>query len=394
MSNICLCWELGAGSGHCANLLPIGKHLVDRGHVVTIVARSTGTAARVFKNTGVNVIEAPCSEQATEGNDPAASYPSILLNCGFSDRAALANSASQWRELFERIKPQITVFEHSPTALLASRWIDCKRVLIGTGFTNPPDIFPMPEFTLSEFGRSAIDELKALANINSILAENGLPELGRLGQLFSEVDDTLLTTYQELDHYPARSPATYSGCWALPEGVAPIWPQGAGRKVFCYLPMVSHAAPLIAALAASGLRVLAYIPGDAGIQALFNGKQISIVSEPLNLAQVACQCDFAVTNGSAGTTAFLLQEGVPVLVVPGHIEQQILGQRVAELGAGTWANPWNPRAVADGIADMLRNPSYRDSAKAFAKKYELDDPRSAAMRAAERVAMFVDRELR
>ena len=104
------------------------------------------------------------------------------------------------------IRPDLIVFDHSPTALLAARGVAVRRVVTGAGFTVPAGVYPLPslrprEDVSPERLRESEDPIPRRANHILKLAKQ--PPLQRLGQLYSEADAMLLTTFPELDPYSA-----------------------------------------------------------------------------------------------------------------------------------------------------------------------------------------------
>ena len=72
--------------------------------------------------------------------EPTCTFAQILHNCGFGDAAELATMAEAWRKLYDFVRPDLIIFDHAPTALLASAGYPVRRALIGTGFFSPPDL--------------------------------------------------------------------------------------------------------------------------------------------------------------------------------------------------------------------------------------------------------------
>jgi hypothetical protein len=67
----------------------------------------------------------------------------MLHNIGFNDGRILSRLVDSWRNLYSLIEPDIVLFEHSPTAILASHGFSFRRVVLGSGFYSPPNVFPI-----------------------------------------------------------------------------------------------------------------------------------------------------------------------------------------------------------------------------------------------------------
>ena len=142
--------------------------------------------------------------------------------------------AEAWRYLYRQIEPDLIVFDHSPTALLAARGFPTRQALIGTGFFCPADETPLPNlrpWLRVDSAQLLADELGILANVNAVLERWKERPLDRLAQLYYPVDEHFLLTFQELDPYPQRGPVEYWGMWSGGIGTAPDWPRGEGSRV-------------------------------------------------------------------------------------------------------------------------------------------------------------------
>ncbi|HZN68726.1 MAG TPA: hypothetical protein VFB66_25835 [Tepidisphaeraceae bacterium] len=115
---------------------------------------------------------------------------------------------------------------------------------------------------------------------------------------------------------------------------------------------------------------------------------IRFEDRPLDLRLFAEHCDLAVLNAGHGATAALLLAGVPVLLVPIHLEQGLLARAAVRNtgGAAVEAGPKDgPRLVAalNGMLSSL--PHHTAAARAFAARHASFDPHEQVRRMADRV---------
>jgi UDP:flavonoid glycosyltransferase YjiC (YdhE family) len=217
------------------------------------------------------------------------------------------------------------------------------------------------------------EEAAVLYCVNGFLVQESLQPLSYLAQLYADVDANFLLTFAELDHYPRRPGATYWGMWSPAEGMLPEWPDGQGPRIFAYLkPMapLQRLVELLRALAGHECPCLVVIVG-ANVEnwRQFETKQLRIVSEPLDICDVAAECDLAVLNGNAGTATKLLLSGIPQLHIPIYLEQAVFSKLVERIGAGLTVFQDQPEQFAAGLATILNDGRYRDAAQAFAQRY-------------------------
>ena len=239
MSRILLAWQLGGNLGHITPLLALAKGLRKRGHHVTFALEDTRLAADVLTREAFPFVQAPVLRSTAPDlpREPA-SCPEILFHCGFADSVRLTAATRAWRALYRHLAPDLIVFDHAPTALLAARGIGIPRVVFGTGFCSPPRVSPMPSIRPWQHiptERLEASEQRALDTANAALRAIGTRPLDAFHELF-DVEENILATLPELDHYGARHDARYWGpIYEADEGDEPRWPEGEGKKVFVYL---------------------------------------------------------------------------------------------------------------------------------------------------------------
>ena len=383
MSRILLAWELGAGMGHCVKLLPIAARLIEQGHCVYFAARDVVTARRLGGDLPVEYLQAPhLAHRPANAVNETRTFSDILFNAGFGDDEQLQGLLASWRSLIALVKPAAILCEHAPTGLLASRWFDAPRFAMGTGFSLPPDVTPLPNLRQrSGVVDAALQNREAmlLNRVNRLLGSDGLEPLERLSQLYADLEARFLMTFRELDHHPVRAGEAYRGVWSLDGGALPQWPERDGPKVFAYLkygvkPWNVERALL--QLGELGVRTIAYIAGAPPDFAYSGSASLRIASRPLDIAAVGDECDVAILPGTAGATTQLLLAGVPLVLAPLYFEQAIMSLRVAQVGAGVVVDVRRPRSLLQAVENLTTFPRYQAAAESFSRNYASYDAKS------------------
>jgi hypothetical protein len=379
MATIMLAWELGGGLGHLTPLVPIVRRLRLRGHHVVAAVRDLSRIDSIFAGLGVTYLQAPVKLfKSPDQIEPPRTLAHILHNSGFSDVRELRAMAEGWRTLFRLIQPDLFLFDHSPTAQLAARACPGRKAVIGTGFCCPPDEAPLPDLRPWMPGNADSlrqDEENVLRHVNQVLDSWSLAPLRRLSQLYHDVDHTFLTTFRELDHYPSRGEAEYSGAWGTDGGDEPVWPSVPGKRIFAYLKPFATLRDMLVALAHLAHPTLVFIDGlSPALREDFQSPTLHFVSRRLNLAAVGATSDLAILNGGHNATALMLLAGKPTLHVPLNLEQAYNGSSVAKQEAGLGALPERPQDFSPIISALLNEPRFTDGARRFAVRYADYDP--------------------
>ena len=390
MARILFTWELGGGLGHVVRFAPIVRELTSAGHEVFAAVRDLSRAQTLLGQYGVRYFQAPFKNTTSANRmDPARTYAHILHNTGFADLEELRALAGAWRNLYDFVKPDLIVFDHSPIALLAARTIGAKRVVMGTGFSCPPDVWPLPDFRpwladASEKLRR--DEDGVLLTVNTLLESWQVERLQRLSQLYGQVDAILLTTFAELDPYPHRERAEYYGAWSEPGGVAPTWPNVTGTRIFAYLKPFPGLSRLLEALRQLARPAIVYVqPLDSNLRTQFECPTLRLESERLDLDAVGSTSDLAILNGGHGATALMLLAGKRLLEIPLHLEQALNAAAVVRLNAGLRAEANRPEEIVSNLTTLLQRQECAEGARRFAARYAAFKPQEAIRRIAERI---------
>ena len=383
-------WELGGGQGHLLHFVPIVQRLKALGYRVYAAVRELAQVDGILGKLGVSYLQAPIKARRSHDRiDPLRTFAHILHNSGYSDPSELKAMVEAWRHLFDFVRPDVVLCDHAPTALLAARTCQARRAVIGSGFCCVPDEYPLSDFRprlpdASE--RLKQDEERILANVNRVLDGQGAAPLERISQLYREVDATFLTTFPELDHYPAHTNPDYYGVWPGPDGLLPQWPDMAGKRVFAYLHPFRGLPNLLGYFNQLRCPTIAYVSRvNPRLKDQFESPTLQFASGRMDLTAVGSTCDLAVINAGHGTTASMLLAGKPQLDIPIHLEQTLNGKAVERLGAGLSAWIDRPTEITAKLTTLLDSDQYAEGARRFAARYTDFDPQEAICRIVERI---------
>jgi UDP:flavonoid glycosyltransferase YjiC (YdhE family) len=134
-------------------------------------------------------------------------------------------------------------------------------------------------------------------------------------------------------------------------GIAPQWPQGSGKRIYAYLKRSAAIEEILEELARRQQPTLVYAMGiEPAVRQRFESTSMRFETRPLDMSAVARECDLAVLNANHGTLCDLLLAGKPLLMLPLHLEQRVLAERVSGLGVGPWMTPRRGRGARAAAA--------------------------------------------
>ncbi len=375
MATIALIWELGSDYGHIGRFLPIAQALRERGHRPVMMLRDISRADEMLGPFGLEYLQAPLWLPPVSGLPPPVNFTESLFLFGFLSQAGLLSIARAWRQLWGLIKPDLMIFDHAPTALLAARGLHIPRLITGNSFAVPPRTRPLPAYRwwdkAAPAARMADTETRLVATANAVLAALGAPALREVGDLY-DAEATLLTAVPELDVYPSRPSGQYIGAInTIAHGAHPVWPGSRPRKIFAYLkPQYALFEQVVRALARSSASVLIVAPGASRqlIQKL-QTDHVAFSEHTVIMAEVREQCDVAVCH-AGGTVDVMLMGGVPLLLLPLQMEQTMTSKRVEQLGCGLLFMPeFAPAMLDKQLGRLLGDPGFAQRAAAYAETH-------------------------
>jgi UDP:flavonoid glycosyltransferase YjiC (YdhE family) len=363
MARLLCVWEQGGQLGHLNSLkLPIELAL-EMGHEVFLAARELRNVKTVLGDLPVTVLQAPFKQNiANTGQAPSLSFTHLIARQCFSSADELSALSSAWRSIFDAVQPHAVLIEHSPTALVSALPYGFQKILMGQGFSLPPepgDIhapfapFPTTPVTKEIVAALCKDDEHLLAMVNSVLDKAGVLPLGRLFDIYAQAHTTLCMTWPALDPFGPRATLQYLGGQPLSVARAPVWPQGDGVRVFAYLQLFPALEQLLNDLQASGLRALLCVRDapPALVNAYCKGR-VQITNDMVDMRRVTAEAEWVISHANHSTVATVALAGLPQLLIPRQQEQLFLSLKL--VGQGSAIAVFQDQAGFSNALDAMR----------------------------------------
>jgi hypothetical protein len=369
-------WEQGGHLGHLTHLRRPIEAALQLGHRVVLAARELHRVPEVLAGLRIELLAAPFKQHVQPADQSAfLSLTHVLARQCFSSVAELEMYLRAWRTIFDLVQPDLVLFEHSPTALIASQGCRFKKVLVGSGFAIPPLPEPGAPFARfsttpdSEAVRAGLlaDDALVLGLVNQALARLGLAPLPDLAQIYRQADASLLLSWPALDHFGARPGQRYLGTKPLGHQPAAVWPAGPGPRVFGYLQAMPSLDALLRCLRAAGVCALLLVRDlPPELRRRYSSDSLQFLDGLVDLGSVAAQADWVVNHANHSTVAVFAQAGLPQLLIPQQQEQLLLALRLVAQGSAVLAYQDQP-GFGKETRQMLTDPALQAQARALAQ---------------------------
>ena len=366
-----LCWELGGGTGHFVCLRTIARAIVDLGYQAVLCVPEGCDPSLTKELDWASVIQAPNSP-VVESVDAmpfrAASFADVLGRVGFADRTVLQKRTKMWRDLLISHAPDVIVCDFAPTACFAASGI-APTISVGSGFATPPT---------SGFRFPVVNPAVAAFFDEDLLTQNAWQvacDLGFASSLTSQslprwvgADQCFVRCFSSFDPYcHVRSGSVHgplsNDCIGLK--IDRTWPP----RFHAYLSgKFSNIDTLVAGLCASNFDGSVYARGlSSHLDDQLQQSHLDVLSAPVDWSEMLHQVSLLIHYAGIGTTQVAAAAGVPQMVIPDHLEQELTGLSILRHGVGAaLVPPFTAADVTLGIERLLPAPSYREAARRLA----------------------------
>lgn len=365
---ILLAWEAGAGRGHVVTLKTVAAALGDRcAYDASLCAMDhageLGFCDLVFQGARLYADE---ERRHTPGAPRTATWGEFMGDTGFRNTAFLTRQVGWWQETMRARRTDLVVADYAPCALLAAQGLGVPTVLVGTGYSIPPEgLREFPVF-LPEYPDRMFDEADMVRTINAAVEPLGVPRLDHLPDVYRRSQE-LVRTLDILDPYHGMR-----GHPVLPPvaDLARI-PAGTGEELFVYFSTTElDDAPVAEALAGLDMPVRAFCPGiGEAMAARLRAGGVMLEEAPVPVDLIASRSRLILHSGQHGILSLGLAAGVPQIAIPQHLEHLYHARRAESQGVCTVATLEDRQCerLREMIADAYESPAMRARARDVAE---------------------------
>lgn len=334
MARILVGYERGDNLGHYRRLAPVAEALAAQGHQVTLFLRNPHDCREQITRNPLPFIQSPdlvAPNPADREPKRMGSYSDIMVYGGFGSLETLFAGTLAWRTIFDRLRPDLIVCDHSPILCFAA-YGRIPVIQVGDGFTIPPaqgDAFPA-----FQAGRQATVPVEQIvAVMNEVQSRLGGPRVPTVTAPLRTAA-RLICTLKGFDPYrdsrldPVIGPT---------EGLQAPMPRPEAPRIFAYLGL-EHGITrkLLVALKDCDLPAEAYVRGmTAETAKKFHRPGLVLFKAPQPIDQVLARASLVIHHGGSGMSLACCSAGRPQIALPIHDETLLNSQALERSGVGT-----------------------------------------------------------
>jgi UDP-N-acetylglucosamine:LPS N-acetylglucosamine transferase len=374
VARILVGYERGDNLGHYRRLVPVAEALAAQGHQVTFFLRNPyDCRAQILKNPLPFIPSPDLVPPNPAEREPKrmGAYSDIMVYCGFGKLETLFPATLAWRTIFDQVRPDLIVCDHSPVVCFAA-YGRIPVIQVGSGFTIPPaqdDVFPGFQKTK----QATVAPEQIIAVMNEVQSRLGGPRVPSVTAPL-RTSGRLVCTLKGLDPYMAQRQDPVVG---PTEGLQSPMPLPAEPRIFAYLGIEHRITPkLLAALKESDLPAEAYVRGlTADTARKYHRPGLTFYKSPQPIDQVLSRATLAIHHGGSGMSLACCSAGRPQIALPIHEETVLNAQALARIGVGsTMSTKDLESGGADRLAEAEAAPRPRERAAIIAAEIAGNGP--------------------
>jgi hypothetical protein len=363
-----LVWEIGEGLGHLPTLKAIAAGLQAQGwHAVFALRDVDGTRASLA-SLDARILQAPHFPNAVAVKNPSFTYADIMAANGFGSASDLRKLIEAWDKIFDDVKPDLLIAEHSPSALI-SAFGRIPAAVVGNGVLMPP----AHDAEFPSLGRPASDAVSQEAMLGVIKEAMAARAPDALTEPFRGVFRGVYS-FPELDPYrDIRREAQLGPIEAIP----PLTPVPQKRNLFIY--SASDYAlidELTAVMMELGPKASAYFRGSLGARsAVLQSRGVTMFRAAPSLSDILPMASAAFSHAGSGFASAALAAGRPQILNPRHGEADLTAKLLEELGVGIVINPLARARLREAVERLNTDKTFAaaaqragEAAQAFVKQ--------------------------
>ncbi len=366
MARILVGYERGDNLGHYRRLAPVAEALAAQGHEVTFFLRNPYECRSQIAKAPLPFITSPdlvAPNPADREPKRMGAYSDIMVYCGFGQVETLFTATLAWRTIFDRLRPDLIVCDHSPLTCFAAHG-RIPVVQVGSGFTMPPaQDETFPGFQPKKQATVPVERIVAV--MNEVQNRLGGPQLSCVTAPLRTAG-RLVCTLKGFDPYKDKRLDPVIG---PTEGLLPPLPLPATPRVFAYLGIEQRVtAKLLITLKESDIPAEAYVRGLSPEAARrFERPGLTFHKAPQPIGEVLARATLAIHHGGSGMSLACCSAGRPQIALPIHEETLLNAQTLARVGIGrVLTGKEVEEGGANSLAEAEADPRHRERAAAIA----------------------------
>lgn len=312
------------------------------------------------------------------------------------DVATLERYVTDDLALLTDLRPDVVVGDFRLSLSASARIAGVPYVTIASAYWSP---YGRPRFTIPEhpmvrvLGVSAAQRMFDLVRpfvfayhavpLNRVRRRYGLASLGSdLRRAYTDADVVLYADPPELvpiDRLPETHRYLGPVLWSPAGSIPPWWSQLPNDKPIIYITMGSSGRAsllevVLSALAGAECTIIAATAGHSTPQSASTN---AFVADYVPGEEAARRAKLVICNGGSPTSHQALAAGVPVLGIPGNMDQHLNMQGIEHAGAGVSvrSDQASVATITAAVRRVLETPSYSEAAKRLAAAFRRHDAR-------------------